>query len=457
MMIAAGLAAMVFAFTCGSSSVAVAIRFGATGRWVVLVMVGAAALVGAYQRLRRSGPPRGFVGFAAVPAAYLLLAILSATWSPRPRLSFERAASLGILLGSAAALALMTAGEPRSTRRLFAGLASGATVVGLLGVILGLAGSDSIAQPRGPLTPWRYRGFGENPNTIAILSAVALPLVVWLGLTSHRRWASVWWALSFVTLLGTTVASESRGGLGGVFVGVTIVLALAVERWPRKVAAITVFTAIVVAGVGLRQAVQVAPPPFVSAVEPGTKTQHATKGPVTNSKRVRPFPGVVRLPERTAEIGDQHLSTKGTTTAGSGRFAAWGGALHLVRERPLLGYGFGMEPVVFVDRWYYFNGGRTENSVIGTLLELGIVGLLLLIGTLVSVLSRGVKCVRSGARQARGPAIAGLGVVGAGVAIAFVQSYLYSVGNVATATVWITVFVVAVCDARSVEEEKLGG
>jgi hypothetical protein len=36
--------------------------------------------------------------------------------------------------------------------------------------------------------------------------------------------------------------------------------------------------------------------------------------------------------------------------------------------------------------------------------------------------------------------VAGLGVLVAAAAIMLIQSYLYSVGNVATATVWISLF-----------------
>ena len=51
-----------------------------------------------------------------------------------------------------------------------------------------------------------------------------------------------------------------------------------------------------------------------------------------------------------------------------------GGARSQVAGRPLLGYGFGTETRVFVDRYYAFDGGFPENSYIGTLLQLGVVG-----------------------------------------------------------------------------------
>lgn len=457
---AAGLATMVFCFACGSSSVPRVYYFGQSARWVVLFAVCAIALAGAGRVVLASGFPRGFWWFAVPPAAFIGLALLSMTWSPQPRVSFERAVSLGVLIVAAAALALMTAGSTLARRWLFAGLASGASAVGIAGVLLAAAGSSYAAQSAGAVTPWRFRGFGQNPNTVAVLAAVALPIVVWLGLTTASPRARAWWTLSFIVLLGSTVATESRGGLVGAFVGVTIVLGLLVQRWPHKAAAIIAFTAIVAFGVVLRQAAQGTQPPFVSAVQPGiTTTQTGPGGSSSSGNGNRKPPRGYRaaqLPRRTDEIGSTNLSTHGTTNVGSGRIAAWLGALDLVRSRPLLGYGFGTESIVFVDRWYYFDGGRTENSIIGILLELGVAGLLAILALVALAVRRSVRTIRSTAdSEASAQAVAVLGVMAAAAAIAFIQSYVYSVGNVATATVWITLFFAGIGSAAVSERRAV--
>ena len=133
-------------------------------------------------------------------------------------------------------------------------------------------------------------------------------------------------------------------------------------------------------------------------------------------------------------------------TTGSGRLTAWKGALKQAERRPLLGYGFGTEERVFIDRFYVFKGSRPENSYLGWLLQLGAAGLVLFLGlgvALVGVLWRARRA--EGSR--RDVLLAGASVVLAGYIVALVQSYVYSVGNVATASVWICAF--AVCALAS--------
>jgi hypothetical protein len=139
----------------------------------------------------------------------------------------------------------------------------------------------------------------------------------------------------------------------------------------------------------------------------------------------RPLPGHSRPSLRRSVFGT------------SGRAQAWQGALEQWRQRPILGYGFGTEDEVFFDCFYVFQGSRPENSYLGTMLQLGLVGLVLLLAFLGSIavpLARGLR--RGGPRiDAVGAATA---VVAAALVIGLVQSYLYSVGNVATLSVWLT-------------------
>src|SRR5207244_2542588 len=69
-------------------------------------------------------------------------------------------------------------------------------------------------------------------------------------------------------------------------------------------------------------------------------------------------------------------------------------ALKQVEQRPLVGYGFGTEDHVFVDRYYQFEGGLPENAYIGALLQLGVVGLVLTILLLLALGWAGVRALR---------------------------------------------------------------
>jgi O-antigen ligase len=149
------------------------------------------------------------------------------------------------------------------------------------------------------------------------------------------------------------------------------------------------------------------------------------------------------IPNEQDEIGHPALSKQATTTIGSGRLAAWEGAAELIGDRPILGYGFGTEQKVFIDRWYFFEGGTTENSYLGLLLEVGAIGLALVLAMGCALAVGGFRALRVRDGEDRVLVVAGLGVLAAAAVIMLIQSYLYSVGNVATATVWISLFTLA--------------
>jgi O-antigen ligase len=129
----------------------------------------------------------------------------------------------------------------------------------------------------------------------------------------------------------------------------------------------------------------------------------------------------------------------------SGRVEAWKGALRQAEQRPLLGYGFGTESRVFVDRYYTFVAGLPENSYVGLALQLGTLGVLALLG-LVAILVLPARRALLGPRRTLVAACTG--AVLAGLVLAGVQSYVYAVGNIAAATFWICAFLVpAAADA----------
>ena len=127
----------------------------------------------------------------------------------------------------------------------------------------------------------------------------------------------------------------------------------------------------------------------------------------------------------------------------SGRAQAWQGALDLGRERPLLGFGFGTEDHVFVDRYADFNSNVPENSYIGLFLDLGVVGVVAFVGFVLALVGFGVMRLRSLDPQRRLLVAACSGAVAGGLVLAAFQSYLYAVGNNATAAFWLCAFLFA--------------
>ena len=454
-----GLACMVVAFAAGSSSQQRIKDIGLDARWVVLALVCVAAVADAVRRLwlARSLPPRGLLRFGVLVGGFFALAMVSTAWSVTPWRTFERAASVGILFALAAALASSTADDPRARLRIFQGLAAGAIAVGVLGVLMLVLDYDSAVLPATASTPWRYRGFTENPNTIAILAGASLPILAALAVrsTSARRQAG--WIAGALVMVGSIVASESRGGLLAACAGTLVVTVFGVRGLRRQLVAVTALALVFGGGLALRQAVQPPPPTFTSQIaapQPLPPVQQPASQPKQTRTKNKPAkaqpPRIERptvktalLPQEQDEIGHPALSKTATTTVASGRLAAWEGALEQIGDRPILGYGFGTEQKVFIDRWYYFQGGTAENSYLGLLMQLGAVGLALVLAMGLSLLVGGFRALRVAEGDERVTVVASLGVIVAAAAIMLIQSYLYSVGNVASTTVWIAMFVLS--------------
>jgi hypothetical protein len=450
--ISLGLACMVVAFAAGSGSEPWIKRTGHDARWVVLALVCAAALADAVRRLRlgRNLPSRGLLRFGALAGSFLALAAVSTAWSVSPRLTFERAGSLALLFALAAALASSTAGDLPARVRLFQGLAAGAIAVGILGLPVLAVDYDAAVEN---VQSWRYRGFTENPNTIAILAGATLPIIVSLAIRSRSRRRQLTWLAGGLLMLGSIIASESRGGLLAACAGTLVVTAIGVEGRRQRIAAMAALLAVFAGGLALRQVASAPGPSFSSEVAaapsspPAANPKGQGKGAKTGRTEPKPRGPIVvlqtktqELPSEQDEIGHPQLSKAATTTVASGRLAAWKGALELIGDRPIVGYGFGTEQNVFIDRWYFFQGGTAENSYLGLLLQIGVIGLALIAAIGCALAVGAFRALRFVEGDERILVVAGLGVLVAAAAIMLIQSYLYSVGNVATATVWISLF-----------------
>jgi O-antigen ligase len=412
--------ATVLAFAAGSSSIPRVASAGHPVRWALLVALLAAATIWSKPRFSIRRP-----GLAA--AALVGLALLSTAWSVDPRASFEHAVSLGLLFATCVLLAAAASGRPDRAAALLAGIVAGAVVVGLLGLLILAVDHGRAVAAATYQSPARFRGFGQDPNTVALLFGVTAPLVVGALLLTKRRALA---AAALALLVGTIVASGSRGGLGAAAIGSAVVVLACARRRAHVLAGLAAIAAVAAAGA----AIQSLPKPATSGV-PVVRQAGAPK----------PRPGYLDaevLYPLNADVGrplpgGAQPAVVRSLLGGSGRLDAWRGALHEAERRPVAGHGFGTEQAVFVDRYYRFVGGLPESSYLGLALQLGIAGLVALAALVAALALAGLRAL-SGPR--RGLAAAGLGVLAAGLAIAVVQSYLYSVGNIATAALWIPAF-----------------
>jgi hypothetical protein len=246
----------------------------------------------------------------------------------------------------------------------------------------------------------------------------------------------------FALLEGSIVASGSRGAIVGALAGSLVVLLVTVRR---RVLAAGAIAALVVTSLAVTQVPQ---PAEINPV--GRNPEFGRTLPVSPLDVSAWFP-------LENEIGSPRPGSRLRRTLFStgGRAAAWKGALEQYAERPLAGFGFGTEELVFVDRYALFLSTRIENSFIATLLQLGPLGLGLLIAAVAVPFWAWVRSrPASGARWALGAACAG--VVTSGVVVGFTQSFITSVGSPATVPFWLCLFALSGLAARPEPRQREG-
>lgn len=421
------LAGAIFAFACGSSSVARVQDVGRPARWVLLFALLALAAIAV---LRERRPLRIPISVVAAALALTLLALVSAAWSVDPRITFERAVTLGVMFTAAAAIAQAYGGERRDV--ILYGVVGGAGAVAIAGLAVLAFDHHAAVEAATRDLPPRYQGLGENPNTVPLLLAPCLPLVVWLLAGERSRRTRILLVALGLLFDGSIIASGSRGSLIAGFVGIGVIALFAPLR-ARLRAILLCTTAVVLAasiGIALLPTSEgpswVPPPAPHVAAAPGS---HPKPG-YTNVE------GAFPLDSDIGSILPDSKPSRRTLFGLTGRGEAWRGAIDLADERPVDGYGFGTESIVFVDRWADFVGGLPESSYIGMYLQLGAAGVIALVALLAAL---AVALVRR-----RWAAAGPLGALTAGVILAVVQSYIYSVGDIATLALWTTAFLGAV-------------
>jgi hypothetical protein len=278
-----------------------------------------------------------------------------------------------------------------------------------------------------------------------MLLAVALPLAAYAALRPGTRIRRLLGAGAFALLFGSIVASGSRGSLLAAFAGLAVFAALGAAGTRRKAFAVGAVLAVALLAVLLGRLPQ--PDPSVLA-RPGTATPSSFE----------PAPGyldaneVWRLQEdvgRPPWGAGVPKETGRSLLGGSGRSQAWGGAIRLAAERPLVGYAFGLETDVFVDRYLEHGSNQPENSYVGLFLQLGTLGVVLFLALVVLLLLAGARALRGPRPQARLLAAAATGAFAGGLVLALTQSYAYAAGNNATLAVWLCAFLLPAAAAST--------
>jgi O-antigen ligase len=287
-------------------------------------------------------------------ACYAIWAVASGLWSVSLHSTAYLLGSLTIALVYMVAFAALT-DSTATLRQVFVAVSIAAVGIGSLAILSFALGFS------GELHGGRSEGGTGDANLFATYQLVALPVM--LALASHvrpDRRLLVYAGALLVT--GSVFTSVSRGGLV-TMLAVGVLLALIPARTLFLSGAYKVAALVVVLAVG------------VIAYE-ATSTQ------------------------LTARLSDK---------TGSGRIYEWKSAWRSVHERPVLGLGYGAFPAVSHDLLHQTPGvdlekfdigpkGEAVHDIfLGTLAELGIPGLVILVGLLVST----ARALRSAAVAAR--------------------------------------------------------
>jgi len=412
-------------------------------RWVALAALAALAL--AYAARRRALPPATAVSLAA--CAFVAVAIVSAGWSAVPGSTAGRALALAVLFAAAGALAWGTAGRPEAVRPLLYAVLAAVAIVAVGGLVVLAVDNDRAVQAATTELAARYQGLGGGPNTATMVLALGLPLAALALVEARRRTARIGLAGLLALLAGSIVASGSRGALLAGFGGL---LAFALAA-PATARGRVLWGAAVVAAFVVGVLVSRIPKPesgraATSAADaiPDRMPFSAAPGYVDANLVWRLQDDVGHPPPGVAETTRKPRTLLGS----SGRAEAWRGAFELGGQRPLLGFGFGTEQRVFADRYVGFNSAVPENSYLGLFLQTGAAGLALFLALVAALLARAGRALAGLRGEQRLVAAAGGGVLVAGLVLGLFQSYLYAVGNNATAALWICAFLLAASTAR---------
>ena len=433
------LAGLVFCVVLGSSSVPSLTSFGHSARWGMLAVVWCLAVAAAWSSRReivRLDVPVYALAALLLPA----LAVVSATWSVAPHTTIGRAGTVCVLATAAVLIAATSTARPALVPWVLGGTLAGSLAAGLVGALLALVDHAAAVQAATPSLAARYRGLGENPNTYSMLAAATTPLAAWALLDGRDRVHRVAGGLAGVVFVLSISFSGSRGAFLAALVGSVVFAAARPDA--RRLVAVAATCGVFAVAFGLALIPQpgapsTAAPTTTTSEQPGGGSGGRSTPPAWSLSNYNPHRLV---DEEYRPLSGPAVPETHPILGTSGRVQAWRGAIGQANERPLLGYGFGTEDRVFIDRFYGFEGARPENSWIGIYLQLGVAGVVLLLAFWAALVIPGWRVVR---RRAGGHEAALAGVCVAGLALTIPQSYVYSVGNVATALVWIAAALLA--------------
>src|SRR5581483_2581049 len=150
--------------------------------------------------------------------------------------------------------------------RLLTGLLAGAVAVGVAGLVVLAVDYDAAVQPASTQYPARFQGFEQNPDTAALLFALAIPIAAYLLLTARTQLVRIALGAALLLFAGSVAGSGARGPMLGALAGALVVV-LSAARGRRRLVLAVLTIALFGACLGISRIPQAKPAP---ASSPGT-------------------------------------------------------------------------------------------------------------------------------------------------------------------------------------------
>jgi O-antigen ligase len=381
-------------------------------------------------------PPRAAFVAGGLLAAFCAWTGLSAIWASSAERAFTELNRVSLFL--AVFVVAVLASSRGNLTRWCDGLALSTSAIGVLALASRLF--DPTAHP-GPFEDPRLRWPPEYWNGLAILVALGLPLLLRLATDGRRGLSRAVAVGAFPALAGTLYLTSSRGGFATAAIGLLVFVVLTPRRWAAagslalglvgsglavavllardelandpfeaaeavgqgRSAALLIVLVCVSTGLlfwlGTRFLSQLRPPPALG-IAAAVLVAAVLAGAVVAAHPVRRFEQFKTMPAAYEEqdFVQAHL----LSASGNGRWQWWGSAVDEWESRRVVGRGAGSFESWWAQRATFSQFVRDAHSLyLETLGELGLVGLVLLLGALGTGVVAGAARLRAAEGEER--------------------------------------------------------
>lgn len=368
-----------------------------TARWVVLGLTASYAVLQILLRANR----RKFSTADLIIVSFIGYAFISSTYAADSEISFQRSLSLLLLY-----LAVFWVGWHYADIR---GENAIVRILLIAAATIYVASAIYSSFPEAWQKDGRFRGIMPNPNAIGLITSVYLPLLFWYFIKTKSLIIFIIFGLAIAALL----FSGSRNGFISIVIGMTFLISrLAMQKSPAHSLILALFI-------------------FIS------------------SFIIFSFTDIPNILFNRIPVLERLVSTEAINYS-SGRIESWASVIQQIGERPLFGYGFGMDAIgeYVINRRYSQDIG-VHNSYLSITYQLGIIGLMMFVVPIVFLL---VRSILSTLRDREDGFIYVLqAVVISGLVAAFFETWTHSVGNAFAFPFWMCVMLLV----RAMSEKKV--